>query len=108
MDSSPESVATGVSLLGDGSLSVAMVAADFYEHCATMSAMPDSHWSTLILVLDLAGTFAFGLSGGLAAVRARLDLYGVLVLAGVVGLVGGVVRDLLLGALPPAPFRGLR
>ena len=53
-----------------------------------MTAMPDAHWSTLMLVLDLAGTFAFGLSGGLAAVRARLDLYGVVVLAGVVGLVG--------------------
>src|SRR3712207_9442053 len=100
MDSSPESVATGVSLLGDGSLSVTMFAADFYEHCATMSAMPDAHWSTLILVLDLAGTFAFGLSGGLAAVGARLDLYGVIVLARVGGLVGGDVRGVVLGALP--------
>src|SRR3712207_9130214 len=70
--------------------------------------MPDVHGSTLVLVLDLAGTFAFGLSGGLAAVRARLDLYGVIVLAGVVGLVGGVVRDVLLGGVPPAPFSGWR
>jgi uncharacterized membrane protein YeiH len=70
--------------------------------------MPDAHSSTLILVLDLAGTFTFGLSGGLAAVRARLDLYGVIVLAGVVGLVGGIVRDILLGALPPATFSDWR
>ena len=61
-----------------------------------------------MLVLDLAGTFAFGLSGGIAAVRARLDLYGVLVLAAVVGLVGGIIRDVLLGALPPATFSDWR
>jgi uncharacterized membrane protein YeiH len=108
MDDSIESVATGVSLLGDGSVSSAMVAADSCEHCATMTTMPDAYLSTLILVLDLAGTFAFGLSGGLAAVRARLDLYGVIVLAGVVGLVGGIVRDVLLGALPPATFSDWR
>jgi hypothetical protein len=45
-----------------------------------------------MLVLDLAGTFAFGLSGGLVGVRARLDLFGIIVLAGVVGLVGGITQ----------------
>jgi uncharacterized membrane protein YeiH len=59
---------------------------------------------TLILVLNLAGTFVFGLSGGLAGVRARLDLLGVVVLAFAVGLAGGVIRDLLIG-VPPATFR---
>jgi len=73
-----------------------------------MATMPDVHGSTLMLVLDLAGTFTFGLSGGLAAVRARLDLYGVVVLAGVVGLVGGIIRDIILGALPPATFSDWR
>ncbi len=63
--------------------------------------------ATLILVLNLAGTFVFGLSGGLAAVRARLDLFGVVVLAAVVGLAGGVLRDLLIGT-PPATFRDWR
>ena len=62
---------------------------------------------TLILWLNLVGTFVFGLSGGLAAVRARLDIFGVVVLAGVVGLAGGIVRDLLIGA-PPATFRDWR
>ncbi|TQS43022.1 trimeric intracellular cation channel family protein [Cryptosporangium phraense] len=61
----------------------------------------------LLLVLNLAGTFVFGLSGGLAAVRARLDLVGVIVLATVVGLAGGVVRDVLIGT-PPATFRDWR
>ena len=62
---------------------------------------------TLILALNLAGTFVFGLSGGLAAVRARLDLFGVIVLAGVVALAGGITRDLLIG-VPPATFRDWR
>src|SRR5690349_22268185 len=62
---------------------------------------------SLILALNLAGTFVFGLSGGLAAVRARLDLFGVVVLAAVVGLAGGVVRDVLIGT-PPATFRDWR
>jgi uncharacterized membrane protein YeiH len=78
------------------------------DSCVTITTMPGAHESTLVLVLDLAGTFAFGLSGGFAAVRARLDLYGVVVLAGVVGLVGGIIRDVLLGALPPATFSDWR
>jgi uncharacterized membrane protein YeiH len=61
----------------------------------------------LILVLNLAGTFVFGLSGGLAAVRAKLDLFGVVVLAAVVGLAGGITRDVLIGT-PPATFRDWR
>ena len=62
---------------------------------------------TLLLVLNLVGTFVFGLSGGLAAVRARLDLFGVVVLAIAVGLTGGITRDLLIG-VPPATFRDWR
>jgi uncharacterized membrane protein YeiH len=61
----------------------------------------------LLLVLSLAGTFAFGLSGGLAAVRARLDAFGVVALAVVVGLAGGITRDLLIGT-PPQAFRDWR
>jgi uncharacterized membrane protein YeiH len=63
--------------------------------------------ATLLLVLDLAGTFVFGLSGGLAAVRARLDVFGVVVLAVVVGIAGGITRDLLIG-IPPQTFRDWR
>jgi uncharacterized membrane protein YeiH len=62
---------------------------------------------TLLLVLNLLGTFVFGLSGGLAAVRARLDLFGVVVLAAAVGLAGGITRDLLIG-IPPSTFRDWR
>lgn len=61
----------------------------------------------LLLVLNLAGTFVFGLSGGLAAVRERLDIFGVVVLASVVGLAGGITRDVLLG-IPPQTIRDWR
>jgi uncharacterized membrane protein YeiH len=61
----------------------------------------------LILAFNLAGTFVAGLSGGAAAVRARLDIFGVVVLAAVVGLAGGIARDLLIG-VPPATFRDWR
>lgn len=62
---------------------------------------------TLLLWLNLVGTFVFGLSGGLAAVQARLDVFGVIVLSAVVALTGGVVRDLLIG-VPPETFRDWR
>jgi uncharacterized membrane protein YeiH len=62
---------------------------------------------TLLLVLNLAGTFVFGLSGGLAGVQARLDAFGVVVLAVTVGLAGGIIRDLLIG-IPPQTFRDWR
>jgi uncharacterized membrane protein YeiH len=60
--------------------------------------------STVVLVLDLLGVFVFALSGATLAVQQRLDAFGVLFLAGVAGLGGGVLRDVLLGAVPPAAF----
>src|SRR3954467_12259891 len=69
--------------------------------------VPHGFDPTLILVLNLAGTFVFGISGGLAAVRERLDLFGVVVLAAVVGLAGGIKPPLLVG-VPPASFRDWR
>ncbi|MGZ4595070.1 MAG: trimeric intracellular cation channel family protein [Actinomycetes bacterium] len=57
--------------------------------------------ANLQLALDLVGVFAFALSGGLVAVKKRLDLFGVLVLSGAAALGGGVMRDLLIGHLPP-------
>lgn len=57
---------------------------------------------TTLLVLDLAGTFVFALSGGVVAVRKKLDLFGVLVLAFAAGNAGGVIRDVIIGSVPPA------
>jgi uncharacterized membrane protein YeiH len=60
---------------------------------------------SLLLVLDLAGTFVFALDGGLTALRAtRLDIVGVVTLAMITALGGGILRDLVIGAIPPATF----
>ena len=63
---------------------------------------------TLVLVLDLAGTFVFALSGAMTAVKHRLDLFGILVLSFVAATFGGIGRDLLIGAVPPAALADWR
>jgi uncharacterized membrane protein YeiH len=62
----------------------------------------------LVLVLDLVGTFAFALSGATAGVKRRLDLFGVLVLSFVAANTGGITRDVLIGAVPPAALSDWR
>lgn len=58
--------------------------------------------STLLRAFDLGGTFVFALSGATAGVKHRLDLFGVLVLAFAAGNSGGIARDVMIGAVPPA------
>lgn len=60
------------------------------------------YMKTFLTVLDFVGTFVFALSGAVAAVRRELDLFGVLVLSFVAASTGGIVRDVLIGAIPPA------
>ena len=56
----------------------------------------------LMASLDGAGTFIFALSGAVLAIQKRFDIFGVLFLSWVVGVAGGVTRDVLIGAVPPA------
>lgn len=56
----------------------------------------------LIYILDIAGTFAFAVSGAFRAVKYEMDVLGISVLAVATGVGGGLVRDMLLGATPPA------
>jgi uncharacterized membrane protein YeiH len=63
---------------------------------------------SLLLVLDLVGTFVFAISGATAGVPRRLDLFGILVLAFVAGNVGGIIRDILIGSVPPAAITDWR
>ncbi|HEV2550825.1 MAG TPA: trimeric intracellular cation channel family protein [Stellaceae bacterium] len=63
---------------------------------------------TLLLILDLVGTFVFALSGAIAGVKRRLDVFGVLVLSFAAGNVGGITRDLLIGATPPGAISDWR
>lgn len=60
---------------------------------------------TLVQVLDATGTFVFALSGAAAGIRAHVDLFGVLVLSFAAATAGGIVRDLLIGAVPPASIK---
>jgi uncharacterized membrane protein YeiH len=64
--------------------------------------------NTLLVAFDLGGTFVFALSGATAAVKHRLDLFGVLVLAFAAGNSGGIARDVMIGAVPPAAISDWR
>lgn len=69
----------------------------------------DSEWvQVALLAFDLIGTFVFALSGGVLAVRKQLDLFGVLVLSCAAAVSGGIVRDVLIGAHPPASLADWR
>jgi uncharacterized membrane protein YeiH len=62
----------------------------------------------LLVAFDLAGTLVFALEGAMRAIRSELDFLGVLVLAFVTAVGGGILRDLLIGATPPAAIRDWR
>jgi uncharacterized membrane protein YeiH len=57
--------------------------------------------STLVLVLDLCGAFVFALSGAMAGIKHKLDLFGVMVLSFAAATLGGIMRDVVIGAVPP-------
>lgn len=61
-------------------------------------------WSLLFL-LDLVGTIAFAISGALVAIRKGMDIFGVNVLAVTTACGGGLMRDLIIGSIPPQMFR---
>lgn len=64
--------------------------------------------SEFLKVLDLIGTFVFAVSGAVSGVKHRIDLFGVLVLSFVAATAGGIMRDVLIGAVPPAAFEDWR
>lgn len=63
---------------------------------------------TVFAVLDLSGTFVFALSGGVAGVKHKLDIFGVLVLSFAAATAGGIARDVMIGATPVAALRDWR
>lgn len=58
--------------------------------------------------MDLAATFVFAISGATRGVHKRLDLFGVLVIAWAAAVAGGITRDLMIGAIPPAAIADWR
>jgi uncharacterized membrane protein YeiH len=63
---------------------------------------------TLFVVLDLTGTFVFAISGATAAKQRNLDLFGIIAVAFVVACGGGIIRDVCIGAVPPAGLSNWR
>ena len=62
----------------------------------------------LLLVFDLAGTFVFATSGAMLGTQRKLDIFGILVLSFAASSAGGITRDLLIGAVPPAAISDWR
>jgi uncharacterized membrane protein YeiH len=62
----------------------------------------------VLLTADFAGTLLFAMEGALAGIRGAMDLFGILVLAFTTAVGGGIVRDLLIGATPPASIKDWR
>ena len=58
----------------------------------------------LLLAFEILGTMAFASSGAITALAKKMDIFGVVVLALVTAVGGGVVRDLILGITPPQTF----
>lgn len=54
----------------------------------------------IIYGLDLVGTFAFAISGALVASKKDFDLFGVIIIAFVTAVGGGMLRDILINAHP--------
>jgi len=65
-----------------------------------------SHFSTILFnISDMIGCIAFALSGAMVGLKHRLDLFGIIVLAVTTALGGGLVRDLIIGRIPPMMFQ---
>ncbi len=62
----------------------------------------------ILIALDLLGTFLFAIEGSAVAVAANFDVFGVLVIAFVSALGGGIVRDIAIGAVPPKAIQDWR
>ena len=60
---------------------------------------------TFILILELAGTVAFAVSGAMTGLKKKMDVFGVAILGLTAAVGGGVLRDVVLGVLPPKTFR---
>jgi uncharacterized membrane protein YeiH len=78
------------------------------EHILESLAGFKEYATGTLLVLELVGTFVFALSGAAAGVKYRLDLFGVLVLSFATATAGGITRDVLIGAVPPAALKDWR
>src|SRR5262245_20104767 len=82
---------------GVSTLSILAAAPAFREQALSLH---ETFGATAVHVLDWVGTLAFAISGGLLGIKKRFDLFGILFLSFVVAVVGGMIRDVLIGAVP--------
>ncbi len=59
---------------------------------------------TILFILEVIGTIAFAISGALVAIKARFDIFGVIVIGTVTSVGGGIIRDIIIGEIPPTIF----
>jgi uncharacterized membrane protein YeiH len=101
----------GARAAGDGKLRERAIrdnlAADF-EGARARATVMNKGDNKLLFAVDMAGTLLFAIEGATAATAGNLDLLGVMVLAFATALAGGIIRDLLIGATPPASLRDWR
>ena len=76
-------------------------AIDLSEVAAILASSSVSVSTTLIHFLDLFGTMAFAVTGAFKAIEHRADIVGIIILATITGVAGGVLRDITFGRLPP-------
>ena len=62
----------------------------------------------IMLLLEIIGTVSFAISGAFVAIKAKLDVFGVVFIAAVTAFGGGMLRDVLIGRVPPAVFQNFR
>jgi len=91
---------------GDGEVRATLLAMNLREIAKPTLTRPAS--DRLLLFFDFAGTLVFAVEGAMAAENGDLDLLGAMVLAFATALGGGIIRDLLIGAVPPNSIRDWR
>jgi uncharacterized membrane protein YeiH len=79
-----------------------------FEGASARKRVMNKDDNKLLFAVDMAGTLLFAIEGATAATAGNRDLLGVMVLAFATALAGGIIRDLLIGATPPASLRDWR
>lgn len=60
---------------------------------------------TITYIMEILGTIAFSASGAMVGIRKKMDIFGVCVLGFVTAVGGGMIRDIIVGVIPPNVFR---
>ncbi len=59
---------------------------------------------TVTVIFDILGTVSFAVSGALVAIKAKLDIFGIIFIAAITATGGGIIRDIIIGKIPPTIF----